>query len=83
MLFAGVTAMEVRVPLLTVRVAEAEMLPEDAVITEEPAATACARPLVGTVLLTLAIVVFADTQLTVLVTSCVLPSVNVPVALNC
>ena len=39
-LFAGVTAMEVRGALLTVRVAEAEMLPEDAVMIEEPAATA-------------------------------------------
>lgn len=39
-LFAGVTAIEVSAALLTVRVAVPETLPEDAVMTEEPAATA-------------------------------------------
>ena len=33
---AGVTTIEVRVPLLTVSVLEAETLPEDAVMIEEP-----------------------------------------------
>ena len=39
-LVAGVTTIEVRVPLLTVSLAVAEIVPEDAVMIEAPACTA-------------------------------------------
>ena len=66
-------------PDVTVRVVFPEILPEVAVMVEVPAATAVARPL----LLTVAIDVFDELQVTWVVISWVVPSENVPVAVNC
>lgn len=83
-LVAGVTAIELSFTLLTVRVAAgARMLPEDAVIVVVPVCSPCASPVVPAELLIVAAAVFDEPQLTAPVKSCVLPSLNVPVALNC
>lgn len=80
--FTGVTLMEFKVALVTVRAAIATMAPDVAVIVDEPATNAFANPLVGTVSLMVATVVEEDVQVTLLVTSLMLPSVNVPVAVK-
>lgn len=64
---------------VTVRVAEPVMEPDVAVICVVPVAEVSASPRE----LTDAIAVFADAQLTWVVRFCVLPSVYVPVAVNC
>jgi hypothetical protein len=74
----GVTAIETRVADVTVSVVEALMDPEVAVMTDEPAALLLARP----VLLIAATLGAEELQLTEVVMFCVLPSANVPVALN-
>ncbi len=80
--FAGVTAIETRVALVTVRIALEEMLPELAVIVEVPAAIPIASP--GTPFtLMLATELFPEVHCTDAVTFCVLPSVKVPIAANC
>ena len=76
---AGVTAMEDRAPVLTVRVVLPDIVPEVAVIVAVPAETAVARPL----LLTVAIDVLDELQVTDTLISWVVPSENVPVAENC
>lgn len=81
--FAGVTVMEFRVALVTVSEAMAVIVPDVAVIVEEPATSALASPLVGTVSLIVATVVEEEVHVAMLVTSFELPSVNVPVAVNC
>jgi len=60
-------------------VPEPEIEPTDAVTVELPTATAVAKP----VLLTVATLAADEFQTAVLLTSCVLLSVNVPVAVNC
>jgi len=75
----GRTLYPVAPPDVTVRVVFPEILPEVAVMVEVPAATAVARPL----LLTVAIDVFDELQVTWVVISWVVPSENVPVAVNC
>ena len=64
---AGVTSMEVRTAVVTVRLAVPDMEPDVAVIVEAPAATAVARP----VPLTVATEVELDVQVTDEVKSCV------------
>ena len=76
---AGATAMEDKVAELTVRIVVPETVPEVAVMVGAPAAKAVARP----VLLTVATDVFEEFQVTCVVISRLVPSENVPVAVNC
>ena len=76
---ADVTRMEYRVAEVTVREAPPEVLPEVAAMVVVPAATAVARPL----LLTVATDGFEELQVTCAVTSKLVPSEYVPVAVNC
>ena len=71
--------MEVSVDGPTVRVAEPEMEPKLAVIVVVPPTRVVAKPVV----LIEATDVFEETQLTSFVRSRALPSLQVPVALNC
>lgn len=80
---AGLKASEVKVAFVTVRTAKAETFPERAVIVDWPAVRPCARPLVGIVVLMLATDSAEEDQVTVEVTSPVVPSAKVPLALNC
>ena len=73
---AGVTEIETSVAGVTVRVVEPAITPRVAVTLVLPAETADATP----TLFTVATAEFAVVQEAELVTSCVLPSVNVPVA---
>jgi len=75
----GVTAMDDRVAEFTVRVVFPEIVPEVAVMVVTPVVRAVARPL----LLTVAIVVSEELQVTCVVISWVVPSAYVPVAVNC
>jgi hypothetical protein len=76
---AGVTVMEERIAAAaTVRVAFPEIVPEVAVMVAVPAEMAIARPL----LLTTATDGFAELQVTSVVTSKLVPSEYVPVAVN-
>jgi len=79
--FAGVTVIETKIALVTVRVALEERLPEDAEIVEVPGASPFASPSAPFTLM-LATDGFDETQLTDDVMFCVLPSVKVPVAAN-
>ena len=76
---AGVTVMVTSVAGVTLRLAEPVTEPDAAVICVVPAATVITNPEA----LMEAIAVLAEPQLTWLVKSCVLPSVKVPVAVNC
>ena len=78
----GVIAMDCKTALVTVTLALEEMLPEVAVTVEEPKPMAMASPAVPFALMP-TIEGFADTHCTEAVTSCLLPSVKVPVADNC
>jgi hypothetical protein len=77
--FAGVTDMDTSVAGVTVRVVLPLMLPEPAWIVVEPVPTEVANPAV----LMVATVVAEELQVAVLVRFWVLPSLNVPVAVNC
>ena len=77
--FAGVTAMETNVAAVTVRVVEAEMVPDTAVIVVVPAATGVAMP----VLLTVATDEAVELQVTDVVIFWFELFENVPVAVNC
>jgi hypothetical protein len=73
-MFAGVTAMELSVALVTVRVAEFEVIvPDVAVIVVVPAAKPLAIPC-GTVLLIVAKLVLDEFQVTLAVRFFMLPS---------
>src|SRR5262249_58538459 len=76
---AGVTAIDSRAALVTVRVVDPLMLPIVALIFEVPVALAVANPAAEMV----ATEVVAEAQVTWPVRSCVELSVNVPVAVNC
>jgi len=76
---AGVTDMEVRIAVVTLRAVFPEILPEVAVMVVMPAATAVARPL----LLTVATDVLDELQVTCVVISRLVPSEYVPEAANC
>jgi hypothetical protein len=77
--FAGVTAIDEREGPVTVSVVEAVTEPETAWIVDEPAAMAVARPSEEIV----ATDGVSDDQVTELVRFWVLPSLKVPLAVNC
>jgi hypothetical protein len=76
---AGVTARETRTAGPTLSVADAVMEPELAMMVALPTPAPVASPLLAIV----ATAVEDELQITVLVRSCVLPSLYVPVAVNC
>jgi hypothetical protein len=67
----------------TVRMVEFPIEPEVAAIVVQPEAMLLARPWLPDTLLMAATLVAEELQLTEGVTSCILPSLNVPVAVNC
>jgi hypothetical protein len=77
--FAGVTDMDTTVAGVTVSVVLPLMLPELAWMVVEPVPAAVARPAV----LTVATVTAEELHVAVLVRFCVVPSLKVPVAVNC
>jgi len=77
--FAGVTAIDDSVGPVTVRAVEPETAPETAWIIDKPAPTAVARPVEEIV----ATDCIPEDHATELVRFCVLPSLKVPVAVNC
>jgi len=77
--FTGLTANDTSIGCPTLRLAVAVMDPDVAVMVAPPMPAPAANPLAPIV----ATVVADELQLTALVTSCVLPSVYVPVAANC
>jgi hypothetical protein len=77
--FAGVTLMEESVVAVTVRVVEPEIAPETALMVVDPVPTAEARPAAEMV----AVPVFVELHVTEAVRFWVLPSLKVPVAVNC
>ena len=76
---AGVTPIETRVADVTVSFVDALMLPDAALIVVLPEAIVVANPAE----LIVATAAVEDVQMTELVTSCMLPSLKVPAALNC
>ena len=78
-LFAAVIAIVCKVGAVTVSAITFEVIPACAALTLlDPTAIPAARP----VLLMVAAVVLEDVQVTEFVRSCVLPSLNVPLAVN-
>lgn len=67
----------------TVRMVEFIIEPEEAAMVVQPEAMLPARPWLPDTLLMAATLVAEELQLTVVVKFCVLPSLNVPVAVNC
>ena len=80
---AGVKDIDTRTAGVTVTVVEEETLLEAAEIVVVPVAMAVASPCEPAALLMLATPAAEELQTTLPVTFCVLPSVNVPVAVNC
>ena len=78
----GVTAIEDRVALVTVRVVIPETAPRVAVIVVEPTATDVASPLEPAALLIVATDPAEELHDTTNVISCVVASEKVPVAIN-
>jgi hypothetical protein len=78
----GVISMAARMALLTVKLPDPLTAPEVALMTEFPLPVPVARPLVPGVLLTVATVGDDELQTTELLTFCVDPSVNVPIAVK-
>jgi len=76
---AGVTKMDCKVAAVTVSVVLPLIIPEVAVMLEEPTLAPVAKPVV----LIVATALDADAQATLPVKFCVLLSLNVPVAVNC
>jgi hypothetical protein len=76
----GVTTIELNVAAVTVKVAEPDLPPKSAVMTDVPMAMPAARP---DALLTVATPVVPEIQLEDAVTSLDDPSVYVAVAINC
>src|SRR5271163_3447852 len=76
---AGVTAIDCNVAAVTVRTVEPLIAPDVALIVEVPTPAPVARPAVVIV----AVAVVPDDQVTLDVRFCVVPSLNVPVAVNC
>jgi hypothetical protein len=77
--FAGVTAIDCNIAAVTVSKVEPLMDDDVAVIVEVPTPAPVARPAA----LIVAVVVVPDDQVTVDVRFCVVPSLKVPVAVNC
>jgi hypothetical protein len=80
--FVGVTAMEVRVALVTVSIVLPDTLPSVAVIVAVPAASALATPMLPAALLSVATDVFDELHVTAAVTSWVELSEYFPVAVK-
>jgi hypothetical protein len=80
---AGLIAIDTRAAAVTVSCVLPLMVPEVAVMLALPVPTLVANPCVGTVLLIVPVVVVSDDHVTIPLRFCVLPSVNVPVAVNC
>ena len=77
--FAGVTTIDCNVAAVTVSTVEPEIAPDVALIVEVPTPAPVARPAAVIV----ATGVVPELHVTVLVRFCVVPSLNVPVAVNC
>jgi hypothetical protein len=77
--FAGVTAIDCSIAAVTVRVVEPLIAPDVALIVEVPTPAPVARPAA----LIVAVEVVPEDHVTVLVRFWVVPSLNVPVAVNC
>jgi hypothetical protein len=80
---AGVTAIDTSAAPVTVSVVVPLIVPEVAVIVAVPSPTLLANPCVGAALLIVAAAGVSELHCTVSVMFCVLPSVYVPVAVNC
>jgi hypothetical protein len=78
-----VIAIETSAAAVTVSFVDPLTVPEVAVMLAEPTPTLCASPAVLGVLLIVAVETVSEDHVAVLVRFCVLPSVNVPVAVNC
>ena len=76
---AGLTVIDIRTGEVTVKVVEPEMDPEAAVIVVAP----CLRLVANPPLVTLAAAGALEDHVTELVKFCVVPSLYVPVAVNC
>jgi len=76
---AGLTVIDTRTGAVTVKVVELAIDPEVAVIVVAP----CLRLMANPPLLTLATTGTLDVHVTELVKFCVVPSLYVPVAVNC
>jgi hypothetical protein len=76
-------AIETRVAAVTVRMVDPLIEPDVAVIVAVPCPTVAANPVVAPILLIVAVVGVSEVHCTVEVRFCVLPSVYVPVAVNC
>ena len=81
--FAGVIAIETSAAAVTVSVVAPVIVPEVALIVAAPVPALVARPCVPATLLMLAMPRAEVLQITELVKFCWLPSVYVPVAVNC
>jgi hypothetical protein len=79
----GVTAIETSAAAVTVSTVDPLIDPEVAVMLAVPSATVVAIPIVEPVLLIVATLVVSELHCTVVVMFCMLPSVYVPVAVNC
>jgi hypothetical protein len=79
----GVTAMDTSVAEVTVSVVDLNIFPDVAVIVVEPTAVEVARPLAAAAPLMAATAAADEFQVTSVVRSCVVPSENIPVAVNC
>ena len=77
--FAGVTAIDCSVAAVTVSKVEPLIAPDVALIVEVPTPAPVARPAA----LMVAVAVVPEDQVTLDVRFCVVPSLNVPVAMNC
>ena len=75
--------MVTRAVAVTVSDVEVVTVPEVAVMVVVPVATLVARPCVPVAVLIVAMFVADELHVTVPVRFCVLPSLNVPVAVNC
>jgi hypothetical protein len=81
--FSGVTTMDTSVAGVIVSAVESDTLPIVAVSVVRPVAAEVAKPLEPALLLTVATLSPEEVQATAAVTSCVVLSENVPVAVNC
>jgi len=79
----GVTAIDTSAAAVTVTVVDPLIVPEVAVIVAVPSPTLVASPVVCPAMLIVATVGVSELHCTVPVMFCVLPSVYVPVAVNC
>lgn len=75
----GLTAMLIRAKAVTVKVVDPVIVPEVAMMLEVPGVRVLAKPAAFTV----TTVWVSEDHVTMLVRSCMLPSLNVPIAVNC